>query len=1423
MFHSRTGSLVTLSNNNRTAQRLNPSQEFNNGLVMSNEPMKDDELFEVRIDTKVNSWSGSIEIGATTCDPNNLEFPTSAAELRNGSWIMSGRSVLKDGQSINEEYGRDLDRLTVGDRVGVMRTSQNELHFYVNGISQGVAASNIPSRVFAVVDMYGKCSQISTIEISTSQPSAELVSDEVCGETSNENPSATSQSPIAGSNITADRLHFHERCGFLVKLGNNNRAAERIRPTDEFNNAVVMTHRPIRDNELFEIRIDRLVTKWSGSIEVGVTTHHPATLEFPATMTNMRSGTIMMSGSGILTNGKGTRREYGEFNLDELTEGDHIGLMRKSNGNLHYYINGIDQGIAATKIPATVFGVVDLYGMTVKVTIVDRDDKNTQGLANHRSNTLLREFQILNSIAVAADEGSERLLFHPRCGSRAAVFGNGITAHRPNAANDFSNAVVLTNRPLKDNELFEVRLDRKVSRWEGSLEIGVTTHSPMDLEFPSTVTNMRSGTWIMSGSGVMHNGNTILLQYGQNLDRLKVGDHVGVTRMEDGVLHFFVNGIDQGAAANGVPEGVYGIVDLFGQAVQATIVDHSESTSGSSYSYSTASGSSLGELRFHYLHGCNAHISNQGMTASRPNAHGEFNDAIVIGNRALHDGEMFEVVIDKMVDRWSGSIECGVTAISPEDLEFPSTMTDINYNTWMLSGSAIMQDGSTIRNGYKCDLDALGVGSRIGMMRHSDATLHYYVNGEDQGMACVDIPSNIYPVIDLYGQCAQVTIVHPSAPRQVDAIVAIPDPTNVWPIHEGIDVCHCLSTLCGKNIVFHERNTVATRNHHYDHGIVFSSEPLRADELFEVRVTRVSRQWAGSLRFGLTTFPVGAEPQWPSPGHPLPPTAKLLSGTDTFIFVGAQVWKNETLVRDNYGPSLNRVDVGDCVGVKRCSDGTMHAVFNGEDLGVAAFNVPEKVFAVFDIYGSVESVAVISKTLVSEVVPTETLTGSHMSSQSLRSQDSLEHCKEAPAQQDAVVDFHDYKGRNVQLTNKNITAKRISGYNNGCVIFRRPMIHDRLFQVRIEKLDTKWSGSLRIGVTAARCDDIAPCLPDSAFKLKRPSWVICADGVFLDGTKIKGRYGPNLDSLQEKHVVGLLVDSENSLHLYVNGADQGVGAKDIPDHCYMVVDLSGQCIEVSIAPSEDSTTTEVSDSQREKADIENGLREKVSRPPCVNPCDVKNCEYQNMCSRFKTMLGLPDGYFNHDLSICYCETCYKIRGDEAYYKKGDPPKDYAVPFGWCQFMLRIPSKAQGSSVLDKWHIAFHGTRPGIVRKILDCGELLEDEDLLPNQRNMWRKNKAKDCDSESNLIYFSPTIRYATSSTFVQKSEFVDPETKKQFQAWIAFQLLVQPGAYDSGPERLGAREPIDGHFSNNDIEWFTKERRATVLHSLLIKLESVT
>lgn len=65
-------------------------------------------------------------------------------------------------------------------------------------------------------------------------------------------------------------------------------------------------------------------------------------------------------------------------------EGDRIGLIRKSNNSLHYFINGVDQGLASSTCPPTVWGVVDLYGMAVKVTILDRNDPNYNHIVNSR-------------------------------------------------------------------------------------------------------------------------------------------------------------------------------------------------------------------------------------------------------------------------------------------------------------------------------------------------------------------------------------------------------------------------------------------------------------------------------------------------------------------------------------------------------------------------------------------------------------------------------------------------------------------------------------------------------------------------------------------------------------------------------------------------------------------------------------------------------------------------------------------------------------------------------------------------------------------------------------------------------------------------------------------------------------------------------
>uniref|UniRef100_A0A671PEA5 Neuralized-like protein 4 n=1 Tax=Sinocyclocheilus anshuiensis TaxID=1608454 RepID=A0A671PEA5_9TELE len=1443
-LHSRSGKLIGLSNSNRTAQRNQPVQEFNHGLVLSREPLRDRDVFTVRIDKKVNSWSGSIEIGVTALDPAGLEFPSSATGLKGGSWIVSGCSVLKDGRSVLEEYGRDLDQLGEGDHVGIQRNGKGELHLWVNGQDCGTAASGLPSRLWAVVDLYGKCTQVTVVSC---EPPPEMdgeedeeVEDEIVS-------GGVAGLGVAGGGMTTnDALLFHEKCGTLIKLSNNNKTAERRRPLDEFNNGVVMTNRPLRNNEMFEIHIDKLVDKWSGSIEIGVTTHNPNNLDYPATMTNLRSGTIMMSGCGILTNGKGTRREYCEFSLDELQEGDHIGLMRKVSGALHFYINGIDQGVAANQTPGVVYGVVDLYGMAVKVTIIHNHNHSDR---LRRNNAIMR--------ALSPDVGRprpalsltpepdvpERLLFHLNCGQKAAIISDGRTALRPHATDDFNHGVVLSNRPLHSNEVFQVRIDKMVDKWAGSIEIGVTTHNPAYLQLPSTMTNLRSGTWMMTGNGVMHNGTTILDEYGHNLDRLKAGDTVGVVRKEDGSLHFFVNGVPQGPAAWNVPPSVYAVVDLYGQAAQATIMDDmadlpplpddssegpTAMSPGSPCSVSGATAAN--DLRFHQLHGTNAVITNGGRTALRQNCRSEFNDAIVISNRCLRDGELFEIVIQKMVDRWSGSIEAGVTAIRPEELEFPNTMTDIDYDTWMLSGTAIMQDGNTMRNNYGCDLDSLTTGSRIGMMRKATGDLHYFINGLDQGVACTGLPPEVYAVIDLYGQCVQVSITSSSGPLD-NSLCTSNITEKSFPIHSPVaGVAHHLHSKHGKNVVLLGDGCQALRVDGYAHGIVFSAKELKTNEVFEVKINKVDDRWSGSLHVGLTTLQPPDLPSCPLSG--LSPSLTQLRSKVTWVLAGSEVRRNGVLQRQNYGCSLDRLTVGNRVGVKRCSDDTMHILIDGEDMGPAATAVAKNVYAVLDLYGKVTAVSIVSSTLVED---SESVKAPSLSPDSCREgEEDSTPCENEPALVPTVMTFLENHGKNIQLSNQNLTAARVSSYNQGLLVTAQALPRQQLFQFQIDRLNSSWTSSLSLGVIGHSPDRLN--FPSTACCLKRSVWLLQRDSVFHNSLKICENYGPNLDTCPEGTILGLLVDSSGCLHLFVNGMDQGIAAQDIPSPCYPLIDLYGQCEQVTIVTNHVSVVGGERGDMRcqgdmEKADMVDGIKESVcwTPPPEVNP--NKTCEYQALCSRFKELLALPDGYFNEDAkyNLCYCESCHKLRGDEAYYKRGEPPRDYALPFGWCRFALRIKTHCEVSNAFKKWHIAYHGTSVGSLRCILDHNQLLSAESssifsLSPvkteDHGSYGEPEENSAPEREIPRVQLSPTMRYSGLEVFAPKVQFRDPRSLRCHQAQVGFQVCVRPGSYKVGPTSLGISEPLDPRFSNAEIEWITKEKGGTLLYGLLIRVE---
>ncbi|XP_050309268.1 neuralized-like protein 4 [Anthonomus grandis grandis] len=1427
-FHYRCGERITLINENTTAIRND--SEFDHGLVITAEPLMNDILFEVIIDRKVNSWSGSLEIGVVDVDPLNFDFPSMASKIQSGSWIMSGTSIFKNGNCLIEGYGVDLEKLNQLDRIGLIKTSEGDLIFYINGESQGVAAEGLPATVYAIVDLYGKCVQVSITSPTfrehnnddcLSGSSVLAIENDVLnvtlgGDLSELSLSSSNSLDIRmdmsvsvnvpqedpSSSRQVDKLRFHDRCGSLVKLSNGNRTAERRRPLDEFNNGVVMTHRALKDSELFEIRIDRLVDKWSGSIEMGITTHNPNTLTFPATMTNMRSGTIMMSGCGILTNGKGTRREYGEFNLDELSEGDRVGMMRKADGNLHYFINGLDQGVAAQRVPTTVWGVIDLYGMTIKVSIVERDEREEQNLMT-RKNT--RDNHSVIPEAPPVSDYYDRLTFHPNCGTHAAVTNNGRTAFRPNASDDFNNGVVLTARPLKTGEFFEIKLDKVVTKWAGSIEMGVTTHSPVELEFPFSMTNVRSGTWMMTGSGIMHNGTIIHEQYGVNLDRLQVGDRVGLVRKENGQLHFFVNGVDQGSAANNVPEKVYGVIDLYGQCVAVSLMDMYDHASPDSNNGSLSNATLYSDLRFHHVHGLNARIINNGLTAVRPRPLAEFNGAIVFSNRPLKDMEIFEIVLDEIVDRWSGSIELGVTAVRPDDVDLPSTATDLSKDTWMLSGASVMINGKTIKNNYPCDLDTLGAGVRLGVMRSSDKSLEFFKNGVSQGTACVVPHANLYAVVDLYGQCARVSIscATPVAPLASVGIDTCPrsdtsaslQATSVLQANSELDM-HRFSEYHSKGVLLSENGRVACRSKEYTSSIVYSSTPLTKDEVFEVSVMSLLKHMAGNLTVGVTPSPPCAG------GNGMPVDCCYLSGNEL---------RHKNQLVQIVAPSLNWLNTGDRVGLLLTQDCAIKIFINGEELSVQIPAMGETVWAVFDLKGQCCDLSVTSH----RAPPASPMNSTRLqdSLEIILDQETapveLEECSALASTELPIsstnrhYEFHDNHGRNVELQQEKTIAKRVASYNQGVVAVTPSLEPNKTVQVVIEQLNTRWQSSIIVGVVCSPLDRLS--FPVNALALKGTSCVVANDWISINGVKGRSNYGQVLNTLVEGDTIGVTVTDNKLFKLIVNGVEEESLPWPYPvgQPVYAVFDLYGQCQKIRVL-NEDikSSDTTSLNTECEKADLEScekELSENLSLPlpstslvtssVAVNVSPIQSplvlCMFKEECENFKKKLLLPDHYFASEESICHCQNCFRSWTKQSEEKEGKEAKDN-LPLGWVEF----PLKNQANIGTDKWEIAFYPTKMGAVRCILDSGQ------PLTKGQAQWCNFTGQKGDDVQ--VVFYPKLENVLSSPLT---------IGYNKKAYAAFKLYVKPGAYSITRE-------------TDIVEWSTKESGAIVLNSLLLQVK---
>ena len=165
-----------------------------------------------------------------------------------------------------------------------------------------------------------------------------------------------------------------------------------------------------------------------------------------------------------------------------------------------------------------------------------------------------------------------------------------------------------------------------------------------------------------------------------------------------------------------------------------------------------------GRYSFHSRAGPLAQITNEGLTAARKNPLREFNKAVVIGAQPLEDGKMFEVCIEETtkyskekVVPWIGSLNIGWTASRPETV---SLSDDTFGDTKEMGECDVICD-------HIWNFRRLDIGDTVGIVRIG-RKLKCYVNGQAKAIKKDmkdDLPPVVYPIVDLYGECAQVSIV----------------------------------------------------------------------------------------------------------------------------------------------------------------------------------------------------------------------------------------------------------------------------------------------------------------------------------------------------------------------------------------------------------------------------------------------------------------------------------------------------------------------------------------------------------------------------------------------------------------------------------------------------------------------------------------
>ena len=171
---------------------------------------------------------------------------------------------------------------------------------------------------------------------------------------------------------------YHSASGEQIRINNDGLRAERMDPYRVAGNGVAYGAHPLKGMAEFEIKIVSYESELIWSLGLGVMRCEKGVPIEPGPsipiITDDAANHCVWIDTELYNNivTPSEKSEYGYVNLDDLREGDCVGLRLSQNGVLEFFVNGESQGIAAKNIyirSSDVYAVVDHYGKCVATVI----------------------------------------------------------------------------------------------------------------------------------------------------------------------------------------------------------------------------------------------------------------------------------------------------------------------------------------------------------------------------------------------------------------------------------------------------------------------------------------------------------------------------------------------------------------------------------------------------------------------------------------------------------------------------------------------------------------------------------------------------------------------------------------------------------------------------------------------------------------------------------------------------------------------------------------------------------------------------------------------------------------------------------------------------------------------------------------------